>query len=856
MSSRVKIIVLLVFILSLFCQTLSANAAQPTILAEVTGDIVNVREGAGTEFPSLGKIYKGEQIQIIKSENNWYQFSFKGNQLGYVASWLVKPINSTPAITLPEKHQVYLSPSLRAQKTGVLTKDSKVLSLKEINGWYQIQSESLVGWVYQGLLKAESKVPSAHVNVYSKPSTRSEVTVNLTKGNTIQISREINGWYYISSGSKSGWIYKTHLINGSPDPIKLLNSPAIVFESSLKVYESPSLRSSSVGSLKKNTPITITKEINGWSEIKSSTLNGWVYKGLLLSNDTVKANNVNVYEKPSTRSTVSASLKSNDAVQISEEINGWYYISSSEIKGWVYKTHLKDGSPAPIEVIQSNAIVLPNNLIVYDKPSLRANKMKTLSKNSSVKIHSEINGWFQIGFPGSTGWVYKGLLLSDQKVTASKVFMYEKPSLKANQLFTLNQNEFVKISSEINGWYYVNSNNKLGWVYHSHLKDGSPEQEKQLSIPAIVKSSSLDTYASPSLRAEKTGSFKKNTPVIIQKEINGWYQIKVDNKTTWVYRGLLNSNIKVQNGSITVYEGPSTRGNIVDSLGVNQELYIISENTGWYEVKYNEFKTGWIYSGHLQTGSPAIKKTPAVSIKDNVQVYKNSNLSSEVIHVINSSEKVEIIREVDSFYYVILANKLTGWITKEAIVPFSGKVTPLLGKTIVIDPGHGGYDSGAIGKAYGTFEKNINLQTSLLLQSKLAQYGVNVVLTRSTDIYLDLPSRVKVSHNHLADAFISVHYNSSVSTSARGIETLYYTYAKDYSLANLIQQEMIKKTNFTNRGTRYQNLHVTRENQRPSVLVELGFLSNSIEESIIRTDSFRNNVSDGIVNGLINYFSN
>jgi N-acetylmuramoyl-L-alanine amidase len=394
-----------------------------------------------------------------------------------------------------------------------------------------------------------------------------------------------------------------------------------------------------------------------------------------------------------------------------------------------------------------------------------------------------------------------------------------------------------------------------GWIYYTHIEKGSPQPPKPLNISGIVISENLKTYDAPSYRANNIGKLSAGTKIIIQHEINRWYLIEVNNSKVWVYKGVSKQDITVEPKFVLVYEKASTRGNIVATLTTGNSVKILDVVNGWYKISFNN-KIGWVYSSHLYNGSPALTKIQAVTIENNTAVYRYPDVMSKKLQTLSFGDHVYIIREVDNYYYLSSDQFGYGWVKKNKVVPFSGKLTSLYGKTIVIDPGHGGYDSGAIGRYFGTLEKNINLSTALLLKSKLNQLGVNVVVTRLTDTFITLENRVRISHNYNADAFISIHYNSFPNnTSVTGIETYYYTYKKDYLLGYYIQQEMIKKTNFKNRGVKFGNLYVLRNNKQPSVLLELGFLSNSIEEAIIRTDSYRDKVTDGIINGLKLYFS-
>ena len=178
----------------------------------------------------------------------------------------------------------------------------------------------------------------------------------------------------------------------------------------------------------------------------------------------------------------------------------------------------------------------------------------------------------------------------------------------------------------------------------------------------------------------------------------------------------------------------------------------------------------------------------------------------------------------------------------------------LNGLTIVIDPGHGGYDTGTIG-VNGTFEKSVTQRTSELLERKLKSAGANVVLTRNMDTFISLQKRVSISHQYDADAFISVHYDASIDSSINGFTT-YYTHGYQRELAVAVNNGLDSTISLRNRGAQPANYLVLRENKQNAILLELGFLSNANEESKVNNENFREQATQGIYQGLITFFDN
>lgn len=172
-------------------------------------------------------------------------------------------------------------------------------------------------------------------------------------------------------------------------------------------------------------------------------------------------------------------------------------------------------------------------------------------------------------------------------------------------------------------------------------------------------------------------------------------------------------------------------------------------------------------------------------------------------------------------------------------------------KLVVIDAGHGNQDPGAIGVT-GKKEKDFNLQIALKVQKLLEQEpNIDVVMTRTSDTFLELKERAKIANDLKADVFISIHANSGPST-ASGTETYYYRESSK-ALASALHKEIVQAVGLQNRGVKYGNFHVIRETSMSAALLEVGFLSNRTDESKLFDPATQDRVAAAIVTGLKNY---
>jgi N-acetylmuramoyl-L-alanine amidase len=214
---------------------------------------------------------------------------------------------------------------------------------------------------------------------------------------------------------------------------------------------------------------------------------------------------------------------------------------------------------------------------------------------------------------------------------------------------------------------------------------------------------------------------------------------------------------------------------------------------------------------------------------------------------------------------------------------------------IVIDPGHGGRDPGAV-SPNGTTEKEIVLKISKELKKILKKKGFTVIMTRDDDSFVRLRDRSRMANNTGAHLFISIHCNGSgVNSEATGFETYYLSTAKtswaraveakensviefeapeekesilEYILWDLAQNEYLResselaesiqdcmatKIDIVNRGVKQANFHVMREIYMPSVLVEAAFITSPKEEAKLKTAKFRQKIAEGIANGVMEF---
>jgi N-acetylmuramoyl-L-alanine amidase len=181
--------------------------------------------------------------------------------------------------------------------------------------------------------------------------------------------------------------------------------------------------------------------------------------------------------------------------------------------------------------------------------------------------------------------------------------------------------------------------------------------------------------------------------------------------------------------------------------------------------------------------------------------------------------------------------------------PTASKNTSKTFRTVVVDAGHGGKDSGAYRRS-GPPEKLVTLDVAKRLNQKLRESQLKTVMTRSSDVFISLDERVAIENRQKNAIFVSVHFNDSRRRGIHGFETYYHSNAAR-ELAERIQSKLMTIPHSANRGVHTANFRVLRLATYPAVLVECGFLSNRREGGEARDWEYRELLADKIAEAIV-----
>jgi len=417
------------------------------------------------------------------------------------------------------------------------------------------------------------------------------------------------------------------------------------------------------------------------------------------------------------------------------------------------------------------------------------------------------------------------------------------------------------------------------FVFLFYAGDAEAKEEETVTVTA----EQLNFRLGPGTRYYAMDALESGTSVEVLAKQDSWFLVSLsDGRTGWIHgyyttgsspetklslQGI--AKVEITASSLNIRMGPGQEYTAFDQLQGGTEATILAEENGWLLVKTRYGSTGWVYSEYTRTLSQEVTVTAST-----LNVRRGPGTSYEVVEQFEQGTAVKVLQESNDWMRLFLDDGSTAWIygyyTLDAgdsgsgrdddasQAPSRGGRQYLQGRTIAIDPGHGGRDPGAVGVT-GLQEKVVAMTTANKVAGYLRAQGAEVVLTRSGDYFVSLARRVNIAHNAGADIFVSIHANSHPNPGISGTETYYYNYGGNaYSsrkLARLVQNQMVSESGLRNIGVKHGSFYVIRAPWIPSVLVELGFLSNWNDENLLKQDWFLDGQAQAITRGIINYFN-
>jgi N-acetylmuramoyl-L-alanine amidase len=263
-------------------------------------------------------------------------------------------------------------------------------------------------------------------------------------------------------------------------------------------------------------------------------------------------------------------------------------------------------------------------------------------------------------------------------------------------------------------------------------------------------------------------------------------------------------------------------------------------------------------SGNADSNSGPTERHVAVDV-DILRLRSGPGTTFEILDRLSLGTVLKVTEINGEWLKVITPAGKHGWVHGDYTRAVDMAASPITGKTIVIDPGHGGSDPGAIGFS-GLKEKVVNISVAQQLVGLLNQAGANVVITRSGDQSVSHQQRMDLANSSNADLFVSIHANAFTNPESNGTES-HYCAENDHSsasrfLAHQLQRELVSVLNLRNRGVKSSNFYVLKNTVMPAALVELAFMSNQAEEAILGNAQSQTDCADALFRGIEAYLLN
>ncbi|MDQ0857224.1 N-acetylmuramoyl-L-alanine amidase [Bacillus sp. V2I10] len=423
----------------------------------------------------------------------------------------------------------------------------------------------------------------------------------------------------------------------------------------------------------------------------------------------------------------------------------------------------------------------------------------------------------------------------------------------------------------LNGWAEINHKGTKYYADYSKLTAVSPVYFTYYANKDFTLFNER-SKATPKLNVPagavalvKKGSVKNGWSRIEYKGIKGYAPYSSISKKLVDFTYYANKNTKI-------YSSKSTNASILASLATNDQIKVRQGgiSNGWAEVTSNN-KTGYILSSDIVNKPVVVEIAPSnltYYVRENLSLRSQKSTSSSIILTIPKGKEVEVLKpaELKDDWVSVKYSGKTGYVSTRYLTLEPIAKETELNKVIVIDPGHGGKDPGAIGN--GLQEKDVTLAVGKLTTDKLKKLGYDVHMTRTDDTYLSLNERTDFSYSKNAGVFVSIHMNSSTAPTANGTETFATDGSASFSAASMtdkekadsaklaafIQSRLVNALDTTNRGIKEEAFYVIDKNYTRSVLIEMGFISNKNDASIFKTNDGKHGAAEAIAQGINDFY--
>lgn len=439
----------------------------------------------------------------------------------------------------------------------------------------------------------------------------------------------------------------------------------------------------------------------------------------------------------------------------------------------------------------------------------------------------------------------------------SDIALYKDADYASKVTDILKLSTKLEIIDEKNDWYNVRtSDGSSGWI-----------EKYFVTVPAekyVVNNTEykINIRTSPTTLSQAVGQLNPGDKAKYIDTYHSWHIIEYKDKEYYVASWLTELEYGNSQKVYLLYDKTNIRSQAslssdVLGQGNRYDAYdVIGEKSGWLQIRLPDGQTGYV-AGWLTTYNQNYYSEEKLGYKktaDDLNIRSGPSAKHSKVQVLSKGSTVKVLDSENGWDKIISGSGTVGWCSSDYLT----EIYPLSGKLILLDPGHGGKDPGAISYS-GKYEKYVNMEVALKVKSILESMGAKVHMTRTGDYYITNKERGRMADNLNADILLSIHHNSLNNSDYFGLSTYYNTRNyKDpsygYDLAEAIYLNAMTVNGVYRDGILDRNYEVLRETNTPAALIEIGFMSNPQEEIAIHNESFQDIMAKKIADGIVDYF--
>lgn len=546
-----------------------------------------------------------------------------------------------------------------------------------------------------------------------------------------------------------------------------------------------------------------------------------------------------------------------------------------------------------------NISVEVNLLNLRTGPSTAHAQIASLPCETALDLIFQEGRWLLVRLKdGRTGWV-DGTYTSFSKIVVDKppavlgqkaavavglLNVRQGPGLTFERTGQLHQDESITVYVHEGDWLLARlADGSSGWVYRQHTTfkpgEGNPDAAAQETNAASAGRPAADTEPAPDgkLTPGPKGEEAAEFAGAGSEGSEGAGNVEGAETAAFAAGEQYPYKVVVTQVPLRLRDLPGLSNVPLEEIPLDTVLTVLQRNENdWLQVELPDGRPGWVAGwctekleeNSEKSSDAAFFRLAAVNA-DVLKVRAGPGLQYTQTGRVFYGSHLLALQEQSGWYYIRTPSGEYGWISSEyaTIVNVvsrgsaAGQPTGLSSQkiTVLIDAGHGGPDNGATGFS-GLKEKNVNLSVSLYLEQLLKNRGFNVIMTRKSDLGLTLGERVNRAEEAGVELFISIHANASANNKfASGTETYYYqnkkTSPQSFYLASLIQQEVSAVLKLPDLGVKKAPFRVIKETSMPAALVELAFLSNAVDETILKSDHCLQLAAQALCRAILRYYN-